>query len=683
MIQLGLCEWADHPRVASPGQMSVIEWMRLEMRNKEHFCTAAVACDDEVRHLSDYFTRRLLQKSFSKGLSEETYGLRVRSTPLQDSHQICAYHYLQTDLTLLLGASGSKLLTNTWSKHSLSTTERDPAKLRPCLIKLFSVAARIAATKGVGHALKRLLSDFEKCYFPIVEHDVNLHRRNSRRFALLSVLQCGQGSHLLHGILDDPEGLRETVTRAKNSYPSRHVEQDPAVARRQFLFESAYRAKSWSEAYRQARMLKCMAPGSAREQSVNRRLGRVFEGILLTGCPKSKKKQILTDLAGFPGLAVRRKTNFMMEALGSRAEGCRPGDVETEALSLLSPNDPWWRVSLNRLYRHKPVPERWMEDLRTLCQSENTLRGFCRTVLNILRYSESRAHLNLARNGFGESCFDCDRNQVRARLERVRDEVREWQTLLPPPTESHAKSYGASIKLSSEMWKFLAQVCETLGIETPLRAMSKYQSRPVKVGKVGGHSVLNFSPDFFLCGTSEQRFMLARTLFREAAGLNLLEQRAASLDTPERILERALDYAEWYGQERGFLEEFRGKSHSRQIVHQALEETYWATGDQVYRKLAVICHQGGWCPLFDREADLFAASYSDLVSASQGLVKTALWGKQLARVCTNEGLAPLLTAGRECPALCLRLQTLWMAVADQLQTSAAPAKFTDDALVTK
>ena len=640
------------------------------MRNKEHFCTAAVACDDEVQHLSDYFTKRLLQKSFTKGLSEENYGLRVRETPLSDGHQICAYHYLQTDLTLLLGASGSKLLNNTWSKHNLSTTERDPAKLRPCLIRLFSVAARIAATKGVGHALKRLVSDFEKCYFPVVEHEINLHRRNSRRFALLSVLQCGQGGHLLHGILDDPEGLRETCTREKNSYPSRHVEQDPAVARRQFLFESAYRAKSWSEAYRQARLLKTMAPGGARHQSVNRRLGRVFEGILLTGCPRSKKKQILTDLAGFPGLAVRRKTNFALEALGSRTDGCRPGDIESEALSLLSPQDPWWRVSLNRLYRHKPVPERWMEDLRTLCQSETTLRGFCRAVLNIIRYSESRAHLNLARNGLGERCFELDCNLTRARLERVREEVREWQTLLPPPPESQSKSYGAAIKLSEGTWKFLARVCGTLGIEAPLRAMSKYQSRPVKWVKLGGHSVLQFSPDFFLCGEPEQQFILAQTLFREAAGLNLLERRAAALDTPERILERALDYAEWTGHERHFLDEFRGKSPSRDIVQIALEETYWATGDRVYQKLAVICHQGGWCPLFDREADLFAASYSDLVSASQGLVKMAFWGKQISRVCTNEGLTPLLTAGRECPVLCLRLQNLWMTVADQIQTSA-------------
>ena len=638
------------------------------MRNKEHFCAAAVACDQEVDQLSDYFTKRLLQKSFSKGLSEESYGLKVRDTPLQDGHQICAYHYLRTDLTLLLGAHGSKLLNNTWTKHELTTTERDPSKLRPALMKLFSVAARIAATKGMGHALKRLVADFEKCYFPVVEHDVNLHRQTSRRFALLSVLQCGQGSHLLHGILDDPEGLRETVTRAKNSYPSRHLEQDPAVARRQFLFESAYRAKSWSEAYRQARLLKSLAPGGSRHQSVNRRLGRVFEGILVGGCPKPKKKQILTDLASFPDLAVRRKTNFALDALGSRVEGCRPGEIEAQALSLLHPGDPWWRVSLNRLYRHAAVPERWMDDLRTLCHSENNLRGFCRAVLNILRYSGARAHLNLARNGLGERCFTPNRNTSRARLERVREEVRGWQALLPPPLDSQNKTYGAAIKLSDELWRFLAEMSGTLGIETLLRAMSKYQTRPVKLVKLGGHSVLQFSPDFFLCCLAEQRFILARTLFREAAGLNLLERRVSTLDTPERILERAIDYAEWRGQLRPYLEEFRGKNPSREVVQLALEETYWATGDPVYQKLAVICHQGDWCPLFDREADLFAASYCDLVGASQALVKSAFWGKQISRVCDKDGLGPLITAGRECPALCLRLQTLWMSVADEVQT---------------
>jgi hypothetical protein len=305
------------------------------MRSKEQFQGAAVADREEVSELYDYLARRLLAKSFSKSVSEHSYGLNAEHVRQASTRQLSPYHYLRTDLTLLLGASGSKLLNKTWSKYRLSPTESDRVRLRPCLMKLFSVAARIAATRGVGHALKRLVSDFEKAYFPVVvDQDMSNHRRTSRRFALLSVLQSGQGSHLLHGILEDPEGQEQTLSRAKNSYPSGHIEQDPNVARRQFLFEASYRAKSWSEAYRQARILKCLAPTSARHKAVNRRLGRVAQGLLENGCPKSKKKQILSDLASLPELAIQRRIGFALDSLGSRSLGCRPGQVEGTALEL-------------------------------------------------------------------------------------------------------------------------------------------------------------------------------------------------------------------------------------------------------------------------------------------------------------------------------------------------------------
>ena len=170
------------------------------MRSKEHFNGAAVADREEVTELYDYLARKILAKSFSKSVDESVYGLNVDSERQPHSAQLSPYHYLRTDLALLLGASGSKLLNKTWSKFRLSPNETNRARLRPCLVKLFSVAARIAAPRGIGHALKRLVSDFEKAYFcVVVDQDTINHKKTSRRFALLSVLQAGQGSHLLHG----------------------------------------------------------------------------------------------------------------------------------------------------------------------------------------------------------------------------------------------------------------------------------------------------------------------------------------------------------------------------------------------------------------------------------------------------------------------------------------------------
>jgi hypothetical protein len=633
------------------------------MRCKEQFHGAAVADREEVSHLSDYLAGRILARKFSKGVSEGSYGLNVNQVCQSSSHQLSPYHYLRTDLTLLLGASGTKLLNKTWGKYRLAPTERDRSRLRPCLMKLFSVAARIAAPKGVGRALKRLVADFEKAYFPVVDQELNNHRKTSQRFALLSVLQSGQGSHLLHGILGDPDGQEQTLTRAKNSFPSGHIEQDPAVSRRQFLFETAYRSKSWSEAYRQARVLKCLMPNSARHRTVNRRMGRVFQGILGSGCPRAKKKQLLTDLASLSELATQRRVRCALDALGSRTSGCRPGQVERTTLELLSPGDPWWRVSLNRLYRHEPVPERWTDDLRTLYQSEPTLRGFCRATLNILRYSGARAHYNLARNGLKQTCFPLNKNLSRARLERVRKAVLEWKGLLPPKIVSETSKYGSPVQLTSDQWKFISEVCGTLGTEAPLRAMSRYQTQPARIW----HSVLCLSPEFQNCSTAEQRFLLARTLFRSASGLDDLERRSLALSTPAKILVRALDYAEWAGHRPDVLEEFRDNNPGKDLVQVALEEMYWSTGDSVYRRFCEMCRHGGWCPLFDREADLFAACFADIVSASQALVKVALWNKHITQVCHKQGLAPLLSAGRECPVLCMRLQTLWMTVADEVQ----------------
>ena len=409
--------------------------------------------------------------------------------------------------------------------------------------------------------------------------------------------------------------------------------------------------------------MKCLAPKSNRHKAVNRRLGRVAQGVLGNGCPGVKKKQLLSDLACLSELALHRRIEFCLDALGSRHVGCRPGQLERTALELIATKNPWWKVSLNRLYRHLPVPERWTDDLRTLCQSEPSLRGFCRVVLNTLRYSGQRAHYNLSRNGLGQTCFPLVPNLSKARMNKVRRWVLWWKSLLPSRPDPETVTYGAPLKLTSEDWSFIFEICAILEMEAPNRAMSRNQAQPARVW----HSVLCLSPEFGNCSPAEQRFLLARTLFRSACGLDDLERQAVRFSTPEKILHRALDYAEWSGHRAEMLEEFRQTKPGQELAQTALEETFWSTGDPVYQKFALMCQHGGWCPLFDREGDLFAACFSDLVSASQALVKVCFWGQHISQVCHNQGLAPLLSASRECPVLCLRLQTLWMSVADEVQ----------------
>ena len=644
------------------------------MISKEYFDAAVVAHRNEIDELHSYVAERALSKSFRKAATRSSYGLPSEPAKENPKWKVLPYHYLRTDLALLLGPSGSKLLNRTWAKYHLSPGEDNPVRLRPALVKLFSVAARIAAPKGVGHALKRIVGDFERSYFSVVlDPTICLHRKTSRRFALLSVLQSGQGSHLLHGILDSCEDDRACSDRPDASSPSRLIERDPDVARRQFLFESAFRAKSWSEAYRQARLLKKESLQASRESVTGKRMMQIIDGLQAMPYSQAKKKQMLTDLAQSSEHSRVLKLGYALEALTYPTLGCRPGDLERIVCQTVPTHDPWWRASLNRLYRHQAVPERWLEDFRAICRTEPSLRNFGRVLLNILRHSAPRAQSSLERHRLAGFCLEMDPLRAKMQLGKAKDGVLTWLGLLPPMSSSNA-NLGAKIELNGVQWRFVSQVCSMLDIEVPVSARSCYQPQPITVNCLQGQRVLSLHPDFLSCSEQEQKFMMARALFRAASGLDQLERRASSLTSPLHILDRVLSYAEWSGHGKEFLDELVGSESDAEALLVALEEMYWETEDNNYQRFALLLQYGGWCPLFDRESDLFAAAFVNIVDASHALSKIGLWGKKLSQTCVREGLSHLLKLGPQHPVLCLRLQTLWMTAAEQIQRDQCSTK---------
>jgi hypothetical protein len=128
-------------------------------------------------------------------------------------------------------------------------------------------------------------------------------------------------------------------------------------------------------------------------------------------------------------------------------------------------------------------------------------------------------------------------------------------------------------------------------------------------------------------------------------------------------------YAEWQGHLHFALRDAQTASSNFQAVLIGLEEMYWDTGDEHYRRFAHLCHYQAWCPLFDREADLFAATFADIVRVSYAITTGELWGKDLLKTCHEQGLSALTKPSVDCTALHLRLQTVWMEAADQTQTA--------------
>lgn len=625
------------------------------MLSKEQWAQAAQADVTEIDRLATYLSHRKASRTFQKSTTvvppvstTATAPVRARPAP--------PYHYLRNDLNVLLGPSGAKLLNTTWSRFHLSPAERSPQRLRPALVKLFSVAARIAAPRGVGQALKRLVSDFERVYFPVVDTlQGETGPQKARRFALLTALQDGKGDRLLQSLLAEPDGGPELP-----SLPSRLIADDDHLARRRFLFESACRAKSWSEAYRQARLLAPRAEFGP-SFSIRMKYSHLCHTLAREASCPAKKKQLLNDLAALTVDNPSLQLDFALKSVTAPIQDCRTGEIESLVCHLLPSTDPRWKPTLTRLYRHIPQSRRWMTDFRALWQAEPSIQPRLRVLLNLLRLSKERAEASLKRSGAPQGIpLEQSASTVRARLAKVRELVKLWLAVAPPQ-DDEGVTIGDRVTLDKPGRSFLAQVCAKLDIETPAFLTTSPQPQPVLYALWNGQRYLSLNPDFFSLEESERKFLLARALFRGAGGLDALESRLACLNTPQELRERAAAYAEWMGYPSLLLDDFLHGEASFPTLLVGLEELFWSTHDETFRRLAVIAHNECWCPLFETEADHFAAGFVNIVSASHALAKsTSRVRGAIKTASVLEGLSVLFPGARPDGVLSLRLQRLWV-----------------------
>lgn len=642
------------------GRLASVTGRMVSMIGKEQWAQAAKADVAEIDRLTTYLSQRKASRAFRKKPSTDQTVPVLNESAEPTARQAPPFHYLRNDLNILLGPSGAKLLNNTWTKFHLSPAERSPERLRPALVKLFSVAARIAAPRGVGQALKRLVSDFERVYFPIVDSRQEEPRhQKARRFALLTALQDGKGDRLLSSLLGAPDSGSDL-----RPLPSRLNEDDDYLARRRFLFESACRAKSWSEAYRQARLL---SPRSELTSSFSIRTKYSHLCHTLSrdhSCP-AKKKQLLVDLAALTTDNPSLQLDYALRAVTAPIQDCRPGDIERLVCRILPSADPRWRLALARLYRHSPESGRWMSDFRTLWQAEPSLQPRLKVLLNLLRLPKVRVEASLNRRGTdGRLCRDLTPATVKARLAKVREQVKLWQEIVPPYTGTKSGS-GAAVYIDQSWWSFIAEVCAKLDIEPPVHVRTDLHPQPVVSGLRNGQRYLSLSPEFFRLEDTERKFLLARGLFRGAAGLDALESRLRSLHSPQELRERAAAYAEWMGHSHQLLDDSIHDEVEFSTLLVGLEELFWNTLDETYRRLAAIAHKGCWCPLFESEADHFAAGFVDIVSASHALARTVdLVYRATKPSPALDGLSALFNSESPDRVLSLRLQRLWVSYLD-------------------
>ena len=92
----------------------------------------------------------------------------------------------------------------------------------------------------------------------------------------------------------------------------------------------------------------------------------------------------------------------------------------------------------------------------------------------------------------------------------------------------------------------------------------------------------------------------------------------------------------------------------------ALEELYWESQDEAFVMLAEVAHRRCWCPLFESEADLFASSFVQVVTASHALIRTLADSHGAAKICAAYGMSALFDERDRRPVLALRLQRLWV-----------------------
>jgi hypothetical protein len=638
----------------------------------EKIDNAAVAQADEIHKLSRFLSPYLQPRSFCKELPESLPKPQGTEQPSANSTDLPAardawrapFHHLRDEFGLLLGIAGCNLVLKTWERHHLAAHDREPEKLRPALLKLFSTAARIAAPRGSSQALKAIVRGFEVNYFPVTPASVGTTgAAQNHRFSLLALIQTGQGAKLL------TTTVLKTSAGALNRNPSATSEdKESQRLRREFLFESSCRAKSWTEAYRQSRLLSYGTPRPKMSSSMERRLIEVYRQNLGSKMPGSKKKQLLADIARLPAEYDEQPQEFALRAVSSVAVSCRPGEDDALLCQMLPASDPRWRISLRHLYRHRPMADTWMTNLRKFWQQEPSLRPLTRLLFSLMRFSRRRAEAAYASLPPIHSSEPLEACQLRARLLRAREEVGAWNQLLPEePGAEDMDPGGTVIKVRRTLWDHIVKVSHELGLSAPqrVRVVPRFDNTGVRVSH--GETELVVSPIMLSTREGEARFLVARALYRHAVGLDGLEKRGQTLSCLGAIAERAAAHTEWSCYSREALTSLQLQGVEVEELQVALEELYWQTNDPVYSRLCEVMANRCWCPRAELAADSYAHRFCDMIDATYAVIGTGLDCLPHYRACETSGVGFLIPKLKDYPGLAIRLQSLWMSGFEEVQ----------------
>lgn len=630
---------------------------------------AAIARSEEISKLTSFLTPYKQPRAFCKGLplmAESRPGMLSAQALDEDSDLVQRpFHHLREELALLLGVAGSNLVVSTWERHNLALHETNPERLRPALLKLFSTAARIAAPRGNSLGLKAVLRAFETDYFPISPASKAPAAIDNHRFSLLALIQTGRGASVLSDALHSTSAHGKPKSQP-TSLPS---DSERLRLRREFLFESSVRARSWTEAYRLSRVLSYGQPLPRLSRSVERRLPEVYRMNLSARISSSKKKQLLADIARLPPEYDEHPEEFALRAVSALAVSCRPGDDDALLCRLLPASDPRWRISLRHLYRHRPQADSWMATMRKLWQQEPSLRPYCRLIFSLLRFSRRRAEVAFATLPPVETAERLEPCQLKSRLARAREEVQTWREILPPSGPAGAAPNGTLVNVRRTLWDHIVKVARELGLPIPRTVRVVPRFGDIGMRTVQGETELVVSPVMLSTREGEARFLVARAMYRHAVGLDALEPEGRALARLSAIAAKGVAHAE----ARGYsLEPFSIWQNGEEAVeidelHVALEEMFWQTNDRVFASLCEVLSNRCWCPRAELEADLYAHRFCDSIDATYGVLSSGLACLPLYRDCETSGIASMLVKLKDYPNVVLRLQNLWMSGTEEVQ----------------
>lgn len=644
--------------------------------------TAATASSDEIDQLSEFLTPYLNRRPFCKGVSDFQHAVFPKAVPRASRRGLRRaerppYHYLKAELSERLGEQEATLVRRVWQRHQLGQFESQPARLRPALRKLFATAARLAAPKDAGGAVKAILQNFERQYFKVNDPGFRGEPRPSeQRLGLLALIRTGDAGRLLESVLCS-KGVYSAQPNKPNPSPSNRIDDDLVRLRREFLLEAAHRAGDWGKAYRQGRLLKLSNPRLAPSNKSSRQFREACRQLLLRGGePPSKQKQLLVDIASTSTTSHATRVEFALRASASTTKTCRPGELELILCQLLAPSDPRWQINLRRLYRHRPMAFSWLSSLRKLWHHEPGLRAHCRVLFSLLKHSRHRAEAALVTNGLAGHPPKIQAGQLLARLNRACEAVQDWSAVVGQSDfrESPVET-GYPVQLPADLRDHILKVSRKLGETPPVVARVVPQFQHVEVTGAWEKKELLISPCLFSVPHGEAKFIVARALFRHVCGLDRIQRRTEGLGELAALSERAAAHCEWMGHDREpwniqgsqNLVYSRPSDLKREETQVALEELYWQTGDDAYLRFSKILNNRCWCPQGEFEADLFASSFCDSVSASYGVLATTPNCQLLYRQSQRSGLTTAIAEVARRPVLALRLQNLWMSGHEELQ----------------